>query len=37
MKEKLINNLGLKIISCYLAFFVCLVVVNVSNPEGTGS
>ena len=33
MKEKLINNLGLKILSCFLAFFVWLVVVNVSNPE----
>ena len=37
MKEKLINNLGLKILSCFLAFFVWLVVVNVSNPEVTGS
>lgn len=33
MKEKLINNLGLKILSIFLAFFVWLVVVNVSNPE----
>ncbi len=37
MKEKLINNLGLKVLSCFLAFFVWLVVVNVSNPEVTGS
>lgn len=33
MKEKLINNLGLKLLSIFLAFFVWLVVVNVSNPE----
>ncbi len=33
MKERLINNLGLKILSIFLAFFVWLVVVNVSNPE----
>lgn len=32
MKERLINNLGLKILSIFLAFFVWLVVVNVSNP-----
>lgn len=37
MKEKLINNLGLKILSCFLAFVMWLVVVNVSNPEMTGS
>lgn len=37
MKEKLINNLGLKVLSCFLAFFVWLIVVNVSNPEVTGS
>lgn len=37
MKEKLINNLGLKILSCFLAFFMWLIVVNVSNPEVTGS
>lgn len=35
MKERLINNLGLKILSIFLAFFVWLVVVNVSNPEVT--
>lgn len=32
MKEKLINNLGLKILSIFLAFFVWLIVVNVQNP-----
>jgi len=37
MKERLINNLGLKILSLFLAFFVWLLVVNVSNPEVTGS
>ncbi len=37
MKEKLINNLGLKILSVFLAFFVWLVVMNVSNPLVTGS
>ncbi|MGL5436638.1 MAG: CdaR family protein [Lachnospiraceae bacterium] len=35
MKERLINNLGLKILSILLAFFVWLVVVNVSNPDVT--
>lgn len=33
MKERLINNLGLKILSIFVAFLVWLVVVNVSNPE----
>lgn len=33
MKERLINNSGLKILSILLAFFVWLLVVNVSNPE----
>ncbi|MEY8336502.1 hypothetical protein AALB16_00510 [Lachnospiraceae bacterium 62-35] len=33
MKEKLANNLGLKLISLFLAFFLWLLVVNVSNPE----
>lgn len=33
MRQKGINNLKLKIISVFLAFFVWLVVVNVSNPE----
>ena len=37
MKEKLTNNLGLKILSVFLAFFVWLAVVNISNPEITGS
>lgn len=37
MKERLINNLGLKILSVFLAFFVWLVVVNVSNPLIRGS
>ena len=32
MKERLINNLGLKVLSIFLAFFIWLVVVNVSNP-----
>lgn len=32
MKERLTNNLGLKILSIFLAFFVWLIVVNVSNP-----
>lgn len=33
MKEKGINNLKLKVISIFLAFFIWLIVVNVSNPE----
>lgn len=37
MKERLINNLGLKILSVFLAFFIWLVVVNVSNPETRGT
>lgn len=37
MKEKLTNNLGLKILSVFLAFFVWLAVVNISNPEVTKS
>lgn len=32
MKERLTNNLGLKLLSIFLAFFVWLMVVNVSNP-----
>lgn len=32
MKERLTNNLGLKILSIFLAFFVWLIVVNVVNP-----
>ena len=37
MKERLTNNLGLKLLSICLAFFVWLVVVNISNPTITGS
>lgn len=38
MKKKLMNNnLGLKILSVFLAFFVWLAVVNISNPEISGS
>lgn len=37
MKEKLLNNLGLKILSIFVAFFVWLVVMNVSNPLTSGS
>lgn len=33
MKEKLTKNLGLKVISVFIAFFVWLAVVNISNPE----
>ena len=33
MKERLINNLSLKILSIFLAFFVWITVINVSNPE----
>lgn len=33
MKERLINNLSLKILSIFLAFFVWIAVINVSNPE----
>lgn len=33
MKERLTNNLGLKILSILIAFFIWLLVVNVSNPE----
>ena len=32
MKEKLINNLGLKILSVVIAVFMWLIMVNVSNP-----
>jgi len=35
MKEKLVSNLGLKILSIGLAFVIWLAVVNVSNPEVT--
>jgi YbbR domain-containing protein len=37
MNARLTNNLGLKILSILLAFFVWLLVVNVSNPEVTRS
>lgn len=37
MKERLTNNLGLKVLSIFLAFFVWLVVMNVSNPENVRS
>ncbi len=33
MKEKLTKNLGFKILSVLLAFFLWLLVVNISNPE----
>lgn len=32
MKEKLLNNLGLKVVSLVLAFIVWMAVVNISNP-----
>lgn len=32
MKERLTNNLGLKVLAIFLAFFVWLIVSNVSNP-----
>lgn len=32
MKEKLTNNLGLKLLSLFCAFFVWLAVVNIANP-----
>lgn len=37
MKEKLTNNLGLKLISLFCAFFVWLAVVNIANPWMTDS
>ena len=36
MKERLIRNLGLKILSIFLAFIIWLIVVNVSNPLVSG-
>ena len=33
MGKKLTNNLKLKILSVFLAFFVWLAVTNISNPE----
>ena len=32
MKEKLTNNLAIKLIALFCAFFVWLAVVNVANP-----
>ena len=37
MGKRLTNNLGLKLISVFLAFFVWLAVVNIANPETDGS
>ena len=37
MGKRLTNNLGLKVISVFLAFFVWLAVVNIANPETDGS
>ena len=37
MKERLTNNLGLKIMSVVLAVFMWLIMVNVSNPLVTDS
>ena len=36
MKEQLKSNLGLKVLSVFLAFFVWLLVVNVSDPRQNG-
>ena len=36
-KKKLINNLKLKILSVFIAFFVWLAVVNISNPDITAT
>lgn len=33
MKERLTNNMGLKVLAIFLAFFVWLIVSNVSNPK----
>ncbi|MFR2847720.1 MAG: hypothetical protein ACLTC4_11580 [Hungatella hathewayi] len=32
MKERLTNNLGLKVLAIFLTFFLWLIVSNVSNP-----
>ncbi len=32
MKEKLLNNLGLKVVSLVLAFVIWMAIVNISNP-----
>ena len=37
MKEKLTDNIGRKILSVLIAFGIWLAVVNISNPETTGS
>ena len=37
MEKKLSNNLGLKVLSVFLAFFVWLAVVNINNPEDSDS
>ena len=37
MGKKLTNNLGLKLLSVFLAFFIWMSVVNISNPEVSGS
>ena len=37
MKERILNNFSLKLISFLLAFFLWLLVVNVSNPMITGT
>lgn len=37
MKEKLTNNLALKVLAIFMSFFVWLIVVNVSNPVKTRS
>lgn len=36
MKEKLLNNLGLKVVSLALAFFIWMAIVNISNPVVQG-
>ena len=37
MGKKLTNNLKLKILSVFLAFFVWLAVTNISNPDVTAT
>ena len=36
MKEKLLNNLGLKVVSLVLAFVIWMAIVNISNPVVSG-
>lgn len=36
MKEKLLNNLGLKVVSLALAFIIWMAIVNISNPVVSG-